>query len=431
MTTIADLFWIPTEAAYFVDDQLAIRQGAARDGFAYAGPPVTPGFTRIRQPGKSLTVVLATDDGQAFTGDCAEVQYSGVAGRAAPFSVREAERHITGALAPRLAGQPVDSFRQLCDTVRAAAAPPWLAYGVSQALLRAVAWQSRRPMAGVILGEWGLTVPSRPVPVFCQGGEATREAVDRMILKRADALPHGLVNNAVTRVGSQGEILAELVAWVTGRIARLAAGEGYRPVLHFDVYGTLGEVFGDIGRIAGYLLSLEAIAAPCKLRIEHPLDAGSKSGQIAQLAALRAELRRRGSRVELVADEWCNTLADVEEFAASGCADMIHVKTPDLGALDHTASALLACRRSGVAAYCGGTCNETVGSAQACAQVALACGADLILAKPGMGADEGLSVVRNEMRVAMAQLARPGAPRYRHRRGDILLPEEPGSHEAA
>jgi methylaspartate ammonia-lyase len=406
--TIADISWVATEAAYFADDQQAIRDGAARDGFAYRGSPVTPGFSRIREPGKALTILLHLDDGQVVTGDCVQVQYSGVAGRAAPFSVREAEYLVDGTLGPLLRGQRVSSFRDLCASVRAAGLPPWLCYGVSQALLRAVAWASRRTMAGVVLAEWELPVPVHPVPVLAQGGEATREAVDRMILKRADALPHGLVNNAATRVGSGGEILTELVGWVSRRVTRLAPDEAYRPVLHFDVYGTLGEIFGDIEPIADYLLSLEAAAAPYRLRIEHPLDAGNRCRQIGQLGSLRAELRARGCQTELVADEWCNTLADIEEFAAAGCVDMIHVKTPDLGSLDQTVTALLGCRRRGVAAYCGGTCNETAGSAQACAQVALACRADLVLAKPGMGADEGLSIVRNEMRMALARLHRPG-----------------------
>jgi methylaspartate ammonia-lyase len=96
---------------------------------------------------------------------------------------------------------------------------------------------------------------------------------------------------------------------------------------------------------------------------------------------------------------------------------MIQVKASDLGGLDETVDALLTCKRHGVQAYCGGSCNETVGSAQATAHVALACQADLVLAKPGMGVDEGVSLVRNEMAVALAQFAlglqtpRPSATR--------------------
>jgi len=85
---------------------------------------------------------------------------------------------------------------------------------------------------------------------------------------------------------------------------------------------------------------------------------------------------------------------------------MIHIKTPDLGGVEESIEAVSTCHRHEVQAYVGGTCNETVGSAQVCAEVALACGADLLLAKPGMGVDEGLSVVRNQMRVALVAQAR-------------------------
>jgi methylaspartate ammonia-lyase len=53
-------------------------------------------------------------------------------------------------------------------------------------------------------------------------------------------------------------------------------------------------------------------------------------------------------------------------------------------------------------AYCGGTCNETDRSALVSAHLAMACGAGQVLAKPGMGVDEGLMIVGNEMaRVAV------------------------------
>ena len=55
-------------------------------------------------------------------------------------------------------------------------------------------------------------------------------------------------------------------------------------------------------------------------------------------------------------------------------------------------------------AYQGGTCNETERSAQLCVHVALATGPHRMLAKPGMGFDEGFMVVRNEMQRALALL---------------------------
>jgi methylaspartate ammonia-lyase len=101
--------------------------------------------------------------------------------------------------------------------------------------------------------------------------------------------------------------------------------------------------------------------------------------------------------VRIAVDEWCNSLADIELFVAERAADVIHVKTPDLGGVNNVVEALLLVRRAGLAAYCGGTCNETDRSAQVTTHIAMACGAAQILAKPGMGVDEGMMVVGNGM----------------------------------
>jgi methylaspartate ammonia-lyase len=113
--------------------------------------------------------------------------------------------------------------------------------------------------------------------------------------------------------------------------------------------------------------------------------------------------------VRLVVDEWCNTLDDVRAFAAAGAADIIHVKMPDLGSVADTVEALLLVRDAGLEAYCGGTCNETDRSAQVSAHVAMACQAAQVLAKPGMGVDEGLMIVGNEMARVAALAARRAA----------------------
>ena len=81
------------------------------------------------------------------------------------------------------------------------------------------------------------------------------------------------------------------------------------------------------------------------------------------------------------------------------------MKTPDLGGIGNTVEALLLVRESGLAAYCGGSCNDTDVSARVCAHVAMACAADQVLARPGMGLDEGVMIVRNEMRRTAALAA--------------------------
>ena len=407
---ITDVLAVPVRAGFFADDQAAIRAGAEHDGFGYAGAPRTPGFRSIRQPGEALSVVLVLEDGSVEFGDCAAVQYSGAGGRDPVFSADRARHDVLTHLAPLLVGREVTGFRGPVgelDAVRPEGRPLHTAvrYGVSQALLGAAARATRRTMAEVIRDEYDTGAPLMPVPIYAQTGDERWINADKMILKGVDVLPHGLINSPGA-FGARGELLEEYLGWLVERIGALRPDGGYRPRLHVDTYGTPGLAFGgDLTAVAAYLARLGQLCAPFELAIEHPVDAGSTPAQLAAYARLRAELDRLGSGVRLVVDEWCNTLDDVRAFTAERAADVVHVKMPDLGSVADTVTALLLVRDAGLAAYCGGTCNETDRSAQVSAHVAMACQAAQVLAKPGMGVDEGLMIVGNEMARTAALVA--------------------------
>jgi methylaspartate ammonia-lyase len=410
---ISDVLPVAVRSGFFADDQAAIRAGVQHDGFTYAGAPVTPGFRAIRQPGEAVSVMLVLDDGQVACGDCAAVQYSGAGGRDGLFDAARAIGSIERHVAPLLRGAAITGFRTMAAAVDGLLAGgerlhTAIRYGVTQALLDAVARARGVTMAEVVRDEYRTGAEIAPVPMFVQSGDDRYGNVDKMVLKEADVLPHGLVNQVNSKLGSGGEILAQYVGWVRDRILALRVREDYEPVIHLDVYGTIGLAFGgDIARVASYLVALESLAAPFRLRIEHVIDAGGRDAQIQISAALRSALKASGSRVQIVVDEWCNTLEDIKLFVAARAADVIHVKTPDLGGVNNTIEALLHVRGAGLAAYCGGTCNETDRSAQVTAHIAMACGAAQVLAKPGMGVDEGMMIVGNEMaRVAALVAAR-------------------------
>jgi methylaspartate ammonia-lyase len=419
MMRIVDVLAVPVQAGFFFDDQLAIRAGAAHDGFDYAGPPLTPGFRRVRQPGEAVSVLLLLDDGGVEFGDCAAVQYSGAGGRDPLFAAADAAALVVRVVAPALRNADLaDGFRAISARVDALATgpdgrplPAAVRYGVSQAVLAAVARSRQRTMAEVVRDEYDTGAPLLPVPLYAQTGDDRYANAEKMIIKGVDVLPHGLINNVAEKFGPSGEILASYVDWLVGRIRDLAPSAEYRPRLHFDLYGCAGLAFNaDVDAVADYLAELAAIADPYDLAIEHPIDAGSREAQIATYASLRAALRTRACDVRIVVDEWCNTLDDVRAFVAAGAADVIHVKTPDLGSVGSTVEALLLARDAGLAAFCGGTCNETDRSAQVSAHLAMACEATQVLAKPGMGVDEGLMIVANEMaRTAALVRARKAA----------------------
>ncbi|AFM02048.1 MULTISPECIES: methylaspartate ammonia-lyase [Desulfitobacterium] len=401
---IVEVIASPGLTGFYFDDQKAIKAGAGHDGFAYKGDPMTPGFSAVRQRGESISVMLILEDGQVAFGDCAAVQYSGAGGRDPLFLANDFIPIIMEELRPKLVGQELDSFRKLADSIEYSQRPNGeryhsaIRYGVSQAILDGVAKAKKVTMTEVILEEYHLPLVVEPVPIFTQTGDERYENADKAILKRAGVLPHALINNVETKLGKNGELLLEYVNWLRDRVIGLGDGS-YRPILHIDVYGTIGMAFeDDVKRMVEYFVDLEKAAEPLHLRIEGPMDAGSKEGQLKQLKELREALKGAGVKVEVVADEWCNTYEDIVEFVDTQAADMVQIKTPDLGGIQNTIEAVLYAKKLGIGAYVGGSCNETDAGGRTAVHVALATRPDQMLAKPGMGVDEGYMIVHNEMK---------------------------------
>lgn len=402
---IIDVVCSAGRSGFYFDDQRAIKKGAAHDGMFYSGETVTEGFTSVRQAGESISVMIILEDGQIAYGDCAAVQYSGAGGRDPLFLAKDFIPLIDKYIKPELVGKEADNFRALCEmmesiTVDGKRLHTAIRYGVSQAILDAVAKATKRLMCEVVADEYGCTVSETPIPIFTQSGDDRYLNADKMIIKGAPVLPHALINNVHDKLGEHGEKLLEYVAWLRDRILSKRTDESYNPVFHLDLYGTIGAAFGDFNfsAMADYIAKVEQAAKPFHVRIEGPMDCDSdRETQIKALSGLTAELDRRGIDVELVADEWCNTLEDIKLFADNKAGHMIQIKTPDLGGINNTIEAVLYCKEKGVGAYQGGTCNETDRSAQVCVHCAMATQPVQILAKPGMGVDEGFMIAYNEM----------------------------------
>ncbi len=407
---IVDIICSAGRTGFYFDDQRAIKGGAGHDGVFYIGAPVTEGFRAVRQAGESISVMLLLEDGQIAQGDCAAVQYSGAGGRDPLFLAEDFIPLIEGPIKEKLVGKEMDNFRRLAAEMEAIEIDgkrlhTAIRYGLSQALLDAVAKSTGRLMCEVVADEYGCTVSEKPIPIFTQSGDDRYSNSDKMIIKGAQVLPHALINNVEEKLGRDGEKLADYIAWLRDRILAFRHDEDYNPVLHIDCYGTIGQIYGNNNytAMADYLAKLEQIAKPFHLRIEGPMDCDcDRATQLTALAGLTAELDRRGINVELVADEWCNTLEDIKLFADHKAGHMVQIKTPDLGGINNTIEAVLYCKAKGIGAYQGGTCNETDRSCHVCVHAAMATQPDQILAKPGMGVDEGFMLTYNEMQRIIA-----------------------------
>jgi methylaspartate ammonia-lyase len=467
LTTIRQVLAVPAVGAGYYDDLAALQAEPVPLPLRFTAKPVTPGFRAVREVAEAVSVGLLLDDlpsgsatGETIAwGDCVAVAYGGKSGRDPLFRAQSGLDTIRRAVAPALQDRELTGFRALVaemdslveqvevsrpiqpqpqpepgegfsrralltaparllraaqeDGVSEHAAERIMVerpvhtavrYGLSQALLRAVALARGTTMAEVIADEWGLPKPDAPVPIHAQSGSERYYNAEKMIARRVASLPHALVDNIPDQLGLDGSELTRYIRWLAGRIGELG-GEGYQPTIHLDVHGTLAQICEDnLGQMLGQLYAWELAAQPYPLRIESPMVLDGRAAQIQAMKALRGYVRARKMNVQLVADEWANTLADIVAFLEAGAADMIQIKMPDLGGVHNSVEAVLACKAKGVGVFLGGSYIETDLSARVSAHVALAARPDVIMAKPGMGVDEAISLVHNEMARALAQI---------------------------
>jgi methylaspartate ammonia-lyase len=418
---IGDLIPVVGRSGFFNRDLAAIKAGARADGFAYPGEPLSPGFKKIVQPGTAISVMLLLDDGQVAFGDCTDVILTGVAGRDPLFKAEQHLEFLRTTMRDLLRGRPIDRFRDLAEEVdgfvhNGKQLHTALRYGITQALLHATALANRCTMAEIVSREYGCAIAATRIPILASCHKEDVQMIDRMILKRVELLPHASFQQVERDIGLEGE---KLIAYANGIVERIRqiGDPDYRPRIHLDVYGTLGELFkGNIEAIAFYLGRLEAAVRPHELLLESFVIAESREAQIEAFRALRSSLARRGSQVKIIVDEWCNTLDDIKAFADAAAADYAQIKTPDLGGVNNAIEAVLYARQKGMGCCLGGSGNETDQSARVTAQVGLACQPDFLLSKPGFGGDEALMIQTNEMVRTLAlidasrALSEPSAP---------------------
>ncbi|KAF3927984.1 hypothetical protein ABW20_dc0110248 [Dactylellina cionopaga] len=412
-------------SGYFVKDLAAVRQSISYNPLTdnpASKPPLTPGFKSVVQAGQVISILLHLPGGSIATGDCVDVIFSGAANRDPLFVAEDHIPILESLVKPWLLTCNLSSFRPNAQSLNRA----WpqlqhkklhsaVRYGLSQCLLAATAQIHSCTIAEVISHEWATTIATAPIDILasCHRGDTLQ--LDRMILKRAALLPHASFVH-ISDIGEKGCVLLEYVRFVSRRIQRMAGASAggtdgtsgavseckYNPRLHFDVYGTLGDMFPQTEELAEFLETLYQVAQPYRLLIESPIVAYTKSEQIRRLSHLRRMLIQKSINVKIVADEWCNNLQDIKDFVSAEAVDYIQIKTPDLGGIDESINAVLYCKSKGIGCCLGGSANETDVSAKVTAQVALAVQPDFLLGKPGIGGDEGLMILTNEMLRAVA-----------------------------
>ncbi|EKV04757.1 Methylaspartate ammonia-lyase, putative [Penicillium digitatum] len=388
-------------SGYFHKDLQAVKKSPNYDPLANDIAPVTPGFKQVVQAGEVISILLRLQSGAVAVGECVDVIFSGTASRDPLFIPKQHLPLLDMIVRPWLLECDVATFRSNAVKID----QPWpelgnkrlhtaVRYGLSQALLSATALANKCTITEIVAREWKTKISHRPVGILASCHRNDHLQLDRMIMKKVALLPHASFVH-VNDIGPGGETMLDYVHSVSRRIQD-RGDPGYRPRLHFDVYGTIGDAFTD-AEIPKFLKKVEQAAHPYDVLIESPIVSSSKDSQILRLHRLKKILASRRINVGIVADEWCNTLDDIRDFVDADAVDYVQVKTPDLGSLHNSIDAVMYCFKEKVGCCLGGSANETDISARITAQVALATQPQFLLSKPGIGADEGLMILTNEM----------------------------------
>jgi methylaspartate ammonia-lyase len=369
------------------------------------GTPITPGFKAIRQVADAIGIVLVLDTGEVARGDALGVAFSGRMDRDTVLAPEEQLAVFERDIAPQLEGAQLSVWRPLAErfdqlTIGGRRIHTTLRYGISQALLAAVALGQRKTMAEVVAREWGLSVSRSAIPLNLQVASDYYAGVDKVILLRGPYIhTYSVYNMEIFRQQP------EYVAYLRKRLTEYTEPE-YRPTIHMDCYGHVGYAFdADVPKMVEYLARLEELASPYRLLIEDPVNMGQKPAQIEKMAQLHAAVHDAGLRMELLADELCPRLEDHKEFAAAHAADYQKIKAPDLGSLANSVDGLLHLKKMGVKTYLSGSATSTIQAANCLCHIAMAVQPDQLLAVPGGGVNEAYSLMFNEMRSIMALTA--------------------------
>jgi len=347
-----------------------------------------------REVGTCWQLVVQQAD-RVFYGDAAVVQYAGRCGRATDnitledFGVTKMEGVLNSLFKQ---GLDFDDPRQAATLIEAGLSEinglniTAMMYGVSQLLIQQYSADSKQEIPNYVLDLYqvqGTAANSNTIEILSQTDNTNLAIVEDMYKRGAHILPHA--NFCTADIA--GLDLEHVRKYLASIVQILQAQQATKDTtLHLDLYGVIGDVCHmNKERVLNILLELEALATPFyRLQIESPVICDSQEEQYQYMQILSHELKKQGSKVQLIIDEWCNSLDDIKQAVTMKVADLAQIKVPDLGSLFNSIEAILFCQKMGTKTYLGGTSNETMHSADISYLSTIPFKPDQILAKPGM-----------------------------------------------
>ncbi len=336
----------------------------------------------LAENGRSqLTIGIELSDGRRFWADCVAVPAASRMGVAAVFDPIQAANQIQQVVAPLWQGQPATEFRPLAQkllpltesfTYTKVTPPPELAtravsrrslitgflaeeptpvateeevtverplhpavqYGLTAALLPAVAAANRVSVAKLVAREYGLDLMETAVPLQIPLNDQTIQAAHTILTTHVASVGYTTGNqNHKATLGKNAERLQQHVRQIAAWLPSLNLD--FQPTIHLDLQGGFGNLFDNkSGKVLGAMYGLERAAKPYDLLMQNPVWREDLPTQLAQYKELTSFCRIRRLKTMLVADVWVDSFEAVQQFADASVCQMLHVVLPRLGNLE-------------------------------------------------------------------------------------------------
>ena len=225
--------------------------------------------------------------------------------------------------------------------------PATIRSSVSQLILTALATAHDETVAERIAAEYALPLRPAPVPIHLDINIADPLPDVSFLTHAIQSL--GYTINDVAQLGPDGTNLQRFIRQLTNLLAQVTEPD-YRPIIHLDVGGTLGQLFDhNAGRMLGALYGLEQVAAPFPLRVVDAALLPDATAQVALMRQLMDYVRLRGMMLQLAANQPIQSLADVQVCVDGGAAHLLELSLSRLGSVQQTIRAIQSCQKRGVA----------------------------------------------------------------------------------
>lgn len=255
--------------------------------------------------------------------------------------------------------------------------PPALRFGLSQALMRALALSQHKPFVAVLQEAYDLPAAATAVPLLVAADEANAALVKPVLATAVAAFGYstGHTNHKQT-LGADAERLQAHVRRVKEWLTAVAADA--HPAIHLNIQGGFAELYGlNEGKLLGALYGLEQAARPYPLTVENVV-AGEAAAVAQTLQTLRSYLQARQMSVRLAAGYSLFSAADLQTLATA--VHQIHLDPALFGSIPQTLHFLRDCKQRGLEVIVHGR----EGTAATAVALALAAGVHALSGPPAV-----------------------------------------------